>query len=260
MKADRLRRFIDLHAWVGMVSGLILFVAFFAGAINVFHHELHHWQAAPHGDASAGPADPDDFIDTLIQRFPQAADRFYFLPDDNPAAMWQQDGEWRTASAADFSGKGEYVASDASELADFINELHYELAIPSGSGLLNIGMTFMGLIAVLYGFGGLVHVGNIVGFGELKWSEAPLAWKLGDVVWGLLDIVAVVGIVMKAPLGILAVVVAALSQIVVYGFFPDVFALSDGHRSTLRGMVYFNAVVLVALGVLVYFAGFRSGA
>ncbi len=45
MKADRLRRFIDLHAWLGMASGLALFVAFFAGALNVFHHELHHWQA-----------------------------------------------------------------------------------------------------------------------------------------------------------------------------------------------------------------------
>ena len=40
MKADCLRRFIDLHAWLGMASGLALFVAFFAGALNVFHHEL----------------------------------------------------------------------------------------------------------------------------------------------------------------------------------------------------------------------------
>lgn len=116
------------------------------------------------------------------------------------------------------------------------------------------------LIALLYGFGGLVHIGNIVGFGELKWPEAPLAWRLGDIGWGLLDIVAVAGIVMRAPIGILAVIIAALSQILVYGLFPDAFALHDGHRSTLRGMVYFHAGVLVALGVLVYLAGIRNGA
>ena len=67
MKADRLRRFIDLHAWLGMVSGLALFVAFFAGAINVFHHELHHWQESHHGhEQAAGPADPDHFLQQLF--------------------------------------------------------------------------------------------------------------------------------------------------------------------------------------------------
>ena len=44
MRVDTMKRQIDLHAWVGIVSGLALFVAFFAGAVNMFHHELHHWQ------------------------------------------------------------------------------------------------------------------------------------------------------------------------------------------------------------------------
>ena len=56
MKADRLRRFIDLHAWLGMASGLALFVAFFAGALNVFHHELHHWQAPQASEAASQDA------------------------------------------------------------------------------------------------------------------------------------------------------------------------------------------------------------
>ena len=115
------------------------------------------------------------------------------------------------------------------------------------------------VIAALYGFGGLVHIGNILGFGELKWSEAPLTWKLGDVAWGALDVTAVVGIVLRARIGIVAVVLAALSQVLIYGLFPDAFALNDRHRSALRGLVYFNAVVLVVLGVLVYFAGTKAG-
>ncbi len=157
MKADRLRRFIDVHAWAGMISGLILFVAFFAGAINVFHHELHHWQALP--AERVQPLDQDVFLERLIQRFPSAAERLFFQPGDDPAAMWKQDGEWRTAYASNFVTGGDFVEQPSSELADFINQLHYQLAIPAGGGLLNIGMTLMGFIAVLYGvalFSGLV--------------------------------------------------------------------------------------------------------
>ena len=110
------------------------------------------------------------------------------------------------------------------------------------------------VVGVVYGLGGVVHIGNILGFGELKWADAPLSWKLGDIAWGALDIVAIVGIILGSPIGILAVVMAALSQMVLYGLFPGAFALNDEHRSTLRGMVWFHAFVLVALGVLVYIA------
>ena len=115
------------------------------------------------------------------------------------------------------------------------------------------------IIGAMYGLGGLVHVGNILGFGELSWAEAPLSWKVGDIAWGILDIVAVVGILLKAPIGILAVALAALSQIVVYGFWPESFALNEEHYSTLRGMVYFNAAVLIILGLLVWVATSKSG-
>ena len=157
MKAERLRRFIDLHAWVGMVSGLLLFVAFFAGAINVFHHELHHWQALP--SPAAEPRHADRFLAQLTTRFPQAADRLYFRPGADPQALWKQDGEWRTARASSFSQEGVFAEQPVSGLADFINELHYQLAMPDGVAPFNIGMTLMGLVAVLYGvalFSGLV--------------------------------------------------------------------------------------------------------
>ena len=116
------------------------------------------------------------------------------------------------------------------------------------------------VLAVIYGFGALVHVGNIMGFGEVKWSQAPISWKFGDVWWGMLDIVAVVGIVVKSPVGLGALGVAALSQVVAYGFFPQLFAVTDTHYSTLRGLAYFNGIVLVGLCVALYVAGGRSGA
>lgn len=165
MKAARLRRFIDLHAWLGMVSGLVLFVAFFAGAINVFHHELHHWQT-PQATAQASQQaiDGQALLTRVTEQYPDARTRLFFLPEEDPAVMWFQTsetggGEWLTAHATDFDTGGEYVEQPRSALADFINQLHYQLAIPSGGLPINLGMTFMGLISILYGaalFTGLV--------------------------------------------------------------------------------------------------------
>ncbi len=114
-------------------------------------------------------------------------------------------------------------------------------------------------IGIIYGLGGLVHIGNIFGFGEKAWLESPLSWRVGDIVWGALDLVAVVAILMKMPIGIWSVLLAGLSQILVYSLFPDLFALTEEHHATLKGMVYFHVVILAALGVLVYLAGIRAG-
>lgn len=44
LKSTTLRTYTTLHTWVGLVAGFALFVAFYAGAITVFHHELQFWQ------------------------------------------------------------------------------------------------------------------------------------------------------------------------------------------------------------------------
>ena len=66
MKGERLRRMIDLHAWLGMASGLALFVAFFAGAINVFHHELHHWQEPHFAEQTTTPMGMDRLLELSL--------------------------------------------------------------------------------------------------------------------------------------------------------------------------------------------------
>ena len=114
------------------------------------------------------------------------------------------------------------------------------------------------VIGLIYGFGGVVHVGNILGFGESPWLETPISWQLGDVFWGLLDFAALIGIVARSPIGVIAVGLAALSQVAIYGLAPQWFALNAQHAATLRGLVYFNAGVLVVLAVLVYAGGATS--
>ena len=37
--SQTLRTFTTLHTWVGLVAGFGLFVAFYAGALTLFHHD-----------------------------------------------------------------------------------------------------------------------------------------------------------------------------------------------------------------------------
>ncbi|MDF3840025.1 PepSY-associated TM helix domain-containing protein [Cupriavidus basilensis] len=172
MKAATLRLYQTLHTWVGLMAGWALFIAFFAGAITVFHEELHAWQSpqrtvAGH-PAAAGP-DPaalDGFMHALVAAHPNAAASAYVtLPTKHEPglrAYWQDKaGEWQTTTSASLAA-GRNTPKDTSldaaqgELAAFIDSLHYTLGVPVA------GNYFMGVVAVLYGLalvsGVLLHL------------------------------------------------------------------------------------------------------
>ncbi|WP_439894380.1 PepSY-associated TM helix domain-containing protein (plasmid) [Ralstonia sp. 25C] len=162
MKAATLRLYQTLHTWVGLMAGWALFIAFFAGAITVFHEELHAWQnplRAHHGGAAASitiaSADIDHFVGALVRTHPAAAASAYvILPNEGEpdfSAYWQNSkGDWQMTTGTNLAA-GKTSPKDLSiepmqgELANFLNRLHYSL------GLETPGMYFMGAISVLYG-------------------------------------------------------------------------------------------------------------
>ncbi len=77
MKSSTLRVFLKVHTWVGLVAGLVLFIAFYAGAITVFTHQLQQWQRH---DARAQPTQTmalgQPLIDAVLRAHPAAADGF----------------------------------------------------------------------------------------------------------------------------------------------------------------------------------------
>ncbi|MGH8784435.1 MAG: PepSY-associated TM helix domain-containing protein [Cupriavidus necator] len=172
MKTATLRLYQTLHTWVGLMAGWALFIAFFAGAVTVFHHELHVWQSpsrlkgsAP-VEAKADPAAVDRFMQKLVAIHPEAAASSYvIMPSEgepNISAYWQDKaGEWQMTTDARLAGDAA-MQRDTSrdhvigELSAFLNSLHYSLGIPVG------GIYFMGAISVLYGLalvsGVLLHL------------------------------------------------------------------------------------------------------
>ncbi|TXI86904.1 MAG: PepSY domain-containing protein [Cupriavidus sp.] len=177
MTPNTLRRYQTLHTWVGLMAGWALFIAFFAGAITVFHHEIHVWQnpdrlVGRHA-AAVGMADPevagpevDAFVQKLVAVHPDAANSVYVglpskeEPDFN--AYWQDAaGAWHHINGARLDGDAaaqQQISLDGvtGELSAFLNALHYSLGLDTG------GMYFMGAISVLYGLalvsGVLLHL------------------------------------------------------------------------------------------------------
>ncbi|WP_243042524.1 PepSY-associated TM helix domain-containing protein [Dyella sedimenti] len=162
MKAATLRTFQTVHTWTGLLAGFALFVAFYAGALIVFHDDIAAWQNPPWHSV----ADSEVPIDTLIQRLltahPAARDDFGIVlpPDRSHAAYayWVEKGETRFATA----GQVGAPRADASEneLADFVYALHDSLGLPV------VGLYLMGIVSVLYGLalvsGILIHLPQLV--------------------------------------------------------------------------------------------------
>ncbi|MEJ1961099.1 MAG: PepSY-associated TM helix domain-containing protein [Gammaproteobacteria bacterium] len=153
MKAQTLRTFIDVHTWVGLIAGFALFIAFYAGAITVFTHELHEWDDYKVWNAPSGSvADAQHLVDGVIAQFPAARESFSLqLPGEHgPRAVlyWyerQPGGDYKTHEFRWNQGKLE-EGTDQSQLAGFIYRLHYTAGLPAAWGTY-----VLGFVCILYG-------------------------------------------------------------------------------------------------------------
>lgn len=169
MKPQTLRTFIDVHTWVGIVAGFALFIAFYAGSLTVFSHELHEWDAtAERGRAHDSVADADALIAAALEQQPAARERFFLqLPGDHgprTTLRWfepQPGGKFETHEFRWSNGQLD-SAPDQSQLAHLIDELHYTAGIPGPWGLYAFGF-----ICILYGValvtGVIMYAPNFLG-------------------------------------------------------------------------------------------------
>jgi uncharacterized iron-regulated membrane protein len=148
LKSSTLRTFTTLHTWVGLVAGFALFVAFYAGAITVFHHDLMVWQS-PHAveQPIATLDDAQHLLDETLKRHPDARTWIGMMfPGEEsaqPLVYWPDaKGTWYYATPGDLQGGTE---PPAAALAELVNALHYSLGIPVA------GIYLMGIVSLLYG-------------------------------------------------------------------------------------------------------------
>ncbi|MQR99679.1 PepSY-associated TM helix domain-containing protein [Gluconobacter aidae] len=159
IRSDILRVYREVHGWVGICAGLLLFVAFFAGAVSMFEHPLQNLTSPqldmpPPVPLSRTP----DLLEKVFSAYPQARQTYTILlaPDRSlPGRVaWPvhppHGHDTGPMFVATLAPDGALVVRQQAiaPVAHFIDMLHQELGIPLPHA---ISRAFMGIIALLYG-------------------------------------------------------------------------------------------------------------
>jgi uncharacterized iron-regulated membrane protein len=155
MKAATLRSSLAVHTWVGLVAGMALFIAFYAGALTVFSHELNDWPR-PAAGAAAAEADPapaaQALLDAVLARHPRAAESlFLVLAGEHgpvPRLYWYEQGPGGDVGHLFEPGPGGVPRELPwrNGFVDFLYDLHYTAGLPR-----TFGTYLFGVVSILYG-------------------------------------------------------------------------------------------------------------
>jgi uncharacterized iron-regulated membrane protein len=162
MNVEYVRIYKSVHTWVGIVSGMALFIAFYAGALNIFKEPLNRWAAPPAQERRLTPlADTNDLINQTLASKPSVAKGFVvYLEEDErtPARMaWRTRGPGEREdnlsapithiSSLDQQGKAHVETYQSNHLASFIDQLHRVVGLPVDN---DMNRWLMGVFATLY--------------------------------------------------------------------------------------------------------------
>lgn len=156
MRTDVIKTYQDIHSWVGIVAGLALFIAFYAGAITMFEEPLQRWASAP-TELSPPPAldRTPELIDKVLVAHPEARASFkvhLLTGPEQPARVSWTTGTRRAPGPTYFAslapdGALQVTTKEPSPVAQLVDVLHQQVGLPFDH---EIAMPIMGVIALLY--------------------------------------------------------------------------------------------------------------
>ena len=223
MKVATQRTFRAVHTWTGLIAGMALFIAFYAGAISVFVHELYDWHQQGELRQADSMQQAQPLIDQLLQQQPKAADGFtLLLPGHHGpelSAYWYDNAN---GTQHKFQPGTDNQLSQSPARADFVSfiyDLHFTAGLPRTTG-----MYLFGLFCLLYG---LALVSGVVIYAPVFLKDL-FALRLGPSVKRLWqDAHNVVGI-LSLPFHILFAWSGAVLTIGFLMLAPFQFAVFDG--------------------------------
>jgi uncharacterized iron-regulated membrane protein len=151
MKASTLRTFLSVHTWVGLVAGMALFIAFYAGAITVFTHELGDWQRPVDTQPAADPVGRSQaLLDAVVATKPDPAmGLFLVLPGEHgpqPSAYLYNETSGEQRRFVLDAGGALQETPARTGFVDFVYDLHFTAGLPR-----TFGTYLFGIVCVLYG-------------------------------------------------------------------------------------------------------------
>ncbi|MDT7835352.1 PepSY-associated TM helix domain-containing protein [Aquabacterium sp. OR-4] len=230
MKTEYVRIYKSVHTWVSIVSGMALFIAFYAGALGIFKEPLNRWAAPPRLEQALTPlADTPQLITQTLARAPAAAKGFVIYLEDAehiPARMaWRVrgpgDGEDNASApvthiaSLDAQGQAQVEPFQGHRLATFIDHLHRVVGLPVDN---DANRWIMGVFATLYALA--LFSGVVILLPSL--AKDLFALRIGKNLKRMwLDTHNVVGVV-SLPFHIVIAVTA-----VVFAFHDPIYAVQD---------------------------------
>ncbi len=160
IRGDILRTYQTIHTWTGIVTGLVLFIGFYAGSLSMFEEEISQWATPSSHQLAQIPAEKfDELILKASSNFDKAQQDFTVNFTENLSPLtWSEEGGGRGLQLnhvmrhATLSEQGELITQVnlTNELGDLIDTLHRTAGIAGKVGHEDIGVIILGVAAVLY--------------------------------------------------------------------------------------------------------------
>lgn len=162
-----IQRFTSVHSWVGICTGMALFIAFFAGTLTMYLDPIQKW-ANPELRQGHGSKDDLERILRAAADHPDARGTFdvSFAPGGSaPKAVFYAggpgEGGFVTHTLA-LDAQGNIAPRNTvSSVQSFINQIHYSVGLPKHAGYL-----VMGVVSAVYGLalvtGLLIHLPHLL--------------------------------------------------------------------------------------------------
>lgn len=155
-------RFWDLHAWSGVVGGLVLYFMFVTGGITLFHEELAVWQE-PLAQQAPAQGTHQALLERALAKLPVRPESVWFYPKATGAAQVgytdPKTDSWRRLWFDDRTGQ---LIPERERLADFLYSLHFLWHEVTGEWLYYLsGLLAVALLLAL-ATGVLIHLKDIV--------------------------------------------------------------------------------------------------
>lgn len=190
-----------LHRWLGLGTALFLFIAGATGAVISWDHELDEWlnpalyEARSRGGEPMSPlalaarveqADPRVRVTFMpLALAPGGAFTAFVAPRVNPATGQLHEPGYNQVALDPVTGEvqarrmwGE-VSLSRENLLPFLYKLHYSMHIPATASGVELGLWFMGLVAIVWLFDTLIALSISFPRREQWRRSFAFRWKAG---------------------------------------------------------------------------------
>ena len=167
IRTDILRHAKQLHTWVGISSGILLFICFMAGGLSMFQHEISKWATPPAQSLNTIEINQyNDLVRKVQAEHPETlksfqlnldSAEFHYAPMQWKAPVENRDADegidlHQNAMLASLNADGslQVEQENLSKLGWLIEQLHETAGIPGSLGHHMLGVYIMGIVAVLY--------------------------------------------------------------------------------------------------------------